>query len=342
MARKGVFQRTMEAAKTAETPSRTRSEGSDNTSGEPEAAKRTAPNVRYFGASFEEQMRRTAQDLDPNEIRMSTFEDRLDVADGLEDLIASIRESGQQVPILVRKLPDTGQLEVVYGRRRILACRQLDRPVRGMVVTMSDEDALVAQGLENAARLDTSYIERARFAGQLAQAEYSQAAIADALGVDVHATSRMLKVISTVPEGLIRTIGPAHGAGRRRWLHLADLLNAADAPEIDAIMDAIPQEKEGAERLTAAIRHLEAKVADRRDNTSGERGSRQSFQNDRAQRHLADDRLSIRRQGRKLTLTARTGDIQGFLDHLDSRIERLYQDWRDGSNPDETTEHEEI
>ncbi len=85
--------------------------------------------------------------------------DRIDPSDGLDELVSSIREHGQKVPVLVRRTQD-GALEIVYGRRRLLACRQLGQKVRATVMEMTDEEALIAQGVENNARQDPSFIER--------------------------------------------------------------------------------------------------------------------------------------------------------------------------------------
>ena len=60
-------------------------------------------------------------DLEPDQIYQSEFEDRLPYDEAsLSDLIASIREHGQQIPILVqRQAPNA--YRVIYGRRRIAA-----------------------------------------------------------------------------------------------------------------------------------------------------------------------------------------------------------------------------
>ena len=85
--------------------------------------------------------------------------------DDVHDLIESIQHSGQQVPVLLRPaVHRDGKFEVVYGRRRILACQQLGIPVKALIRTLDDGEALIAKGLENAGRQDLSFYERARFA----------------------------------------------------------------------------------------------------------------------------------------------------------------------------------
>ena len=104
----------------------------------------------------------SAQEVDVNEIADSEIADRFDVSEGLNDLIESIRAAGQQRPALLRYRRGPGpRYEVVYGRRRIAACRVLGIKVKAYVKEMDHREALVSQALENSARLERSFIEQA-------------------------------------------------------------------------------------------------------------------------------------------------------------------------------------
>ena len=83
---------------------------------------------------------------------------------------------------------------------------------------------VLAQGQENTARRDLSFIERAHFARQMAEAGYDRKTIADALTITKSEISRLLSVAERLPEGVMRAIGAAPSVGRTRWLALADLL----------------------------------------------------------------------------------------------------------------------
>ncbi|MGJ8610971.1 MAG: plasmid partitioning protein RepB [Octadecabacter sp.] len=150
--------------------------------------------------------------------------DRLSFADA--DVVAlaeSINAHGQQVPIMVRPIADKpGHYKIVYGRRRLRALRSLGIPAKALVRSLSDEEAILAQGQENTQRLDPSFIEKALFAAELAASGYAQAIILDALAVDKPMLSRMTKVARSIPKSVIEKIGSAHGVGRRRWEELAD------------------------------------------------------------------------------------------------------------------------
>ena len=91
-----------------------------------------------------------------------------------------------------------------------------------MVRNLNDHDLVIAQGQENSARKDLSFIEKANFAAQMQQGGYDRKVICDALSIDKTVISRMLSIIDALPAGLIRAIGAAPGAGRDRWLALAD------------------------------------------------------------------------------------------------------------------------
>lgn len=151
------------------------------------------------------------------------LKDRLEPDEGIAALAASIRDYGQQVPVLLRHSPQhEGRYEIVYGRRRVAALRSLGLPVKAMLRDLSQHDLIVAQGQENAARKDLSFIEKANFAHQMVAQGFERRVICDALHIDKTVISRMLSVVEALPDGLIALIGAAPSAGRDRWLALAE------------------------------------------------------------------------------------------------------------------------
>jgi ParB family chromosome partitioning protein len=166
------------------------------------------------------------KELDPDLIDDGGPKDRLMISDAdVADLAHSIRLHGQQVPIMVRPLPDSpGRYRIVYGRRRLRALKIVGVSARALVRTLTDEQAILAQGQENSVRLDPSFVEKAFFVCELADCGYDPAIILDALAIDKPMLSRMTKVARTIPEAAIRFVGAAHGIGRRRWEELADLV----------------------------------------------------------------------------------------------------------------------
>ncbi len=165
------------------------------------------------------------------------LQDRLDTDDpDLDALVESIREYGQQVPVLLRYSPNVeGRYDVVYGRRRVAALKRLGQPVRAMLRELTDKELVVAQGQENAARKDLSFIEKANFAQQMVDMGFERKVICDALHIDKTVISRMLSVIDAIPKGVIPAIGSAPQAGRDRWLALAARLKGHGAAKIRSL-----------------------------------------------------------------------------------------------------------
>jgi ParB family chromosome partitioning protein len=170
----------------------------------------------------------TIIELSPDLLDPSPIADRLDRQDDT-DLIESIRTSGQQVPILVRPHPQApGRYQIAYGHRRARALRAIARPIRAVVRDLSDAELVVAQGQENNARRDLSYIERALYAAKLEEAGYGRDTIMAALAVDKTALSKLISSAVKIPRDIIEAIGPAPGLGRNRWVALSSRLDGDD------------------------------------------------------------------------------------------------------------------
>lgn len=205
---------------------------------------------------------RAVVELDPNLIEAGGLNDRLehDEADH-KRLMASIKEYGQQVPILVRPSPDNAdRYQIVYGRRRVLALRDLGLTAKAMIRDLDDRAVVMAQGQENAARRDLSFIEKCNFARQMRDANYDRKAICDALNVDKTLISRMISVSDRVPVEIIEAIGAAPGIGRDRWLHFSNLFEASDydAAELVPLIHALARSPASDARFESALDRLEA------------------------------------------------------------------------------------
>jgi ParB family chromosome partitioning protein len=171
---------------------------------------------------------RSVLEVDPHTIDAGGVQDRLEHDEaGHRALMDSIRDHGQQVPVLLRPHPGrAGRYQVVYGRRRVLALRDLGQPVKALVRDLDDRELILAQGQENAARRDLSFIEKANFARQMRDLGYDRATICAALHVDKTVISRMFSVIDRLPVDLIEVIGAAPSVGRDRWLTVAEAIES--------------------------------------------------------------------------------------------------------------------
>jgi ParB family transcriptional regulator, chromosome partitioning protein len=143
--------------------------------------------------------------------------------DAYAALRTAIKAEGQKSPILVRPHPQAqGRYQVAFGHRRLRVAQELGQPVKVIVDSLSDEQLVLAQGQENSARADLSFIERARFAWRLEDMGYGRELIMSALAVDKFGVSRMISIASRIPLAVIDAIGPAPATGRDRWLELAE------------------------------------------------------------------------------------------------------------------------
>jgi ParB family transcriptional regulator, chromosome partitioning protein len=125
----------------------------------------------------------TIVELDTALIDPSFIADRMaQHDDAYAALRAAIAAEGQNSPILVRPHPDAaGRYQVAFGHRRLRVSQELGRPVKAVVRSLSDQELVLAQGQENSARADLSFIERARFARRLEDMDYGRDLIMSAL-----------------------------------------------------------------------------------------------------------------------------------------------------------------
>ena len=159
----------------------------------------------------------------------SPVADRMAIDDTTDEdyrtLVEAIRTEGQTSPVLVRPHPVTqGRYMIVFGRRRLRAARELGIPLRAVIKPMEDVAAIIAQGQENSARADLTFIERAQFARKLLDLGHSKETVKAALTVDDTLLSRMLSITEIIPQRVIEAVGPGKGVGRDRWETLKKLL----------------------------------------------------------------------------------------------------------------------
>ncbi len=258
---------------------------------------------------------RAVQEIDPRMIDQGGLQDRLEENAGLAELIESIREYGQQVPVLLRPNPNDGErFQVVYGRRRVAALRELGQPVKALIRVLDDRAVILAQGQENTARRDLSFIEKVNFARQMQDMGYDRKVICDALHVDKTLISRMLSVSDRIPEVLIKAIGAAPSVGRDRWLKLADLLPAVQAQRaVDAAHGDTSDERFEAVLIALTPRKPPAPRSD-------------------VPLRAADGTAlgQMRRSGTKAVLTLNTKTAKGFEDWLAENISELHHRWKTG------------
>lgn len=178
-------------------------------------------------------------ELDPSSVDISFVADRMgDDQEQYQEILEAIKERGQDTPILVRPHPGIdGRYMVVFGHRRVRVAKELGRKVRAVVKAIDDKTHVIAQGQENSARANLTFIERAVFAKRLEDLDYGRDVISSALAANEAAVSKMVSVITRIPSALIQKIGAAPSVGRERWVELSLLVaKPSNAEKIDAMV----------------------------------------------------------------------------------------------------------
>ncbi|SEF12371.1 chromosome partitioning protein, ParB family [Rhizobiales bacterium GAS191] len=183
-------------------------------------------------------------ELDPSLIDPSFAPDRMEPERDkeFENLKESIARNGQNVAVCVRRHPElSGRYQLAYGHRRTRAARELGKPVKAIIRNYTDEEMLKAQGNENIPRLSLSFAEKAMHVVNLRQRGFSNAVTNEAVGIHKTDASVLVNVITRIGEDIVRAIGPAPEAGRRRWETIADRIQLEDAKARIKILVADPK-----------------------------------------------------------------------------------------------------
>lgn len=287
----------------------------------PKVDEGTPRSLRSMSDVLAQVSSQSAQEIDVNDIADSDIADRFDVAEGLDDLVESIRASGQQLPALLRYRRGPGpRYEVVYGRRRIAACRRLDIKVKAFVKEMDRREALVSQALENSARLERSFIEQAIFAARLEDEGFTRIEIGEVLAVDKGTLSKLIGVARDVPSEVIYAIGAAHDAGRRPWLELRRLMKDAGVPGHE-VLALVPQTGAPEDRLAVLIDALQAREA-------GKARQQAPKTHSAPLTPVKGTPVAFKARGKRLTIEVSEGREEGFIGFVEDRLDRLYEEWK--------------
>lgn len=264
------------------------------------------------------------QDIDAGLIDDAGVEDRLGVDSAAQSQLRdSLAAYGQQVPVLLRPHAEMpGRYQIVYGRRRLKALRELNLPVKAMIRQLDDHALVMAQGQENTARQDLSFIEKASFAAQLAAQDYDRQTIAAALSIDLPMLSRMLKVGTAFPLPFLRQIGSAPGIGRDRWMALARALEEnSSTGHTTALMNTPEFAKLESDARFEAVFKSATRVATKAPKTP----PKPRTLRDATGRAVGD----IRTTSKGVTLNIASKGAKGFDAWIESNAEALLQDLQD-------------
>jgi len=268
----------------------------------------------------------TIVEIDPQLIDVSFVSDRLSDDDvAFDELKASIAAGRQDTPVLLRPHPAAdGRYMIVFGHRRVRVASALGRKVRAVVKPMDDVAHILAQGQENTARADLSFIEKALFAKSLLDMGQAKDVIQSALTIDGTLLSRMLSVAQNVPRHVIEQIGPAKQIGRDRW---EDFKKLASDPSNDKILKGA-LEFDGFQDLDSDARFelLHSKLSE-----AGGVPKRRKTRAAPKKRTWTAGKGRIKgvigRSGKAFSISLTARDSTEFGDFLSSRLDQLYSEF---------------
>ena len=189
----------------------------------------------------------------------------------------------------------------------------------------------MAQGQENSARADLSFIERVRFARNLEQLGYDRGVIMAALSVDKTTVSRMISVATRIPVAAIDATGPAPGIGRPRWVELAELFeDGKEPPDLAGMLEGAEfQNSESDRRFDLLYAFVTARSAKGKlPNVEEGQGSRR-FRDD-AQHWAPGDGgrcVSMTHTTRSSVLAIDRRQAPGFAEFILAQMDRLYGEY---------------
>ena len=262
-------------------------------------------------------------DLDPSVIDVSFVADRLeDDQEQYRELLEAIRENGQNSPILVRPHPKTdGRYMIVFGHRRFRVAKELGRKVRAVVKAIDDTAHVIAQGQENSARANLSFIEKATFAKRLEELGYGRNVICSALASNEAAVSKMISVAIRIPVAVIQAIGSAPMVGRERWVALSLLVSKKSNVVGDIVSTSEFGKLESTERFERLFTAL---------NTSGKPVRKAATKPDDKAWVPADKSVSVtvKKMAKRATVTLGHNDGLRFADFIIGQLDSLYEAFR--------------
>ncbi len=140
--------------------------------------------------------------------------------DALEELATSIREHGLLEPLVVRRLANTDQFEIIAGERRWRAAQKAGlREVLVIVRDVSSRDAFELALIENVQREDLDAIEFAEALQRLIDEHgYTQDSLAQRLGKDRSTIANALRLLKLPPDIRERVVTGELSEGHARAL----------------------------------------------------------------------------------------------------------------------------
>lgn len=261
--------------------------------------------------------------IDPSLIDASFLRDRLSGDDqAFEELKTMIADHGQETPVLLKPHPAKARrYMVVFGHRRVRVARALGIEVRAVVRELEDIAHVIAQGQENTAREDLSFIEKALYAKNILDEGYGKDVAMAALTIDATLLSRMLSVSQKISLEFLEAIGTANSVGRDRWEELKKLIILpANKKKASALLETETfREAQSDERFEQLLNLLKARgAAPKKAQTTTSKTHEWEAGEGRI-------KASLSRSAMTYSISLQSTDAAGFGEYLSENLEALYR-----------------
>ena len=156
-------------------------------------AKKTEDTIEYWPGMEEDKVKTLP--IDKIDLTKNEFEFRLTTR--FNDLVESIRDNGQQFPVIMRVIPDTSpkMYEVISGFRRVRALTKLGIPeVKAIVRELDDDLAYKISFMENEMRKNLTGVDKAHAIAKLRVLGKSTEEIYEIYGIGEKQLGRYEKV----------------------------------------------------------------------------------------------------------------------------------------------------
>jgi len=171
--------------------------------------------------------------IDPEHCESWKYANRLPTELGdIDELIKSIKEQGQLQPALVRSHPNSHgnvKFEIIFGRRRHIACMHLNRPLLVIKKDFDDlKEAVAYQDAENKQRKNISNYSNSSLYKRLLEDKVflSEKELAEKLGFSPSTFSNLMS-FSKIPVPIISVIPDIHNLPISMAAKILSLLNAS-------------------------------------------------------------------------------------------------------------------
>lgn len=169
--------------------------------------------------------------VDPKECEPWEYANRQDDELGdIDQLVESIKNNKQLQPALIRKHPaphDNIKYEIIFGRRRHLACSQLNIPLLAIRKDITNiQDAIATQDAENKFRNDVSNYSNAKLYEKLLLNGVfkNEKALSVKLGLSTSSLNDLMAYVK-IPGDIVKKIPAIHELSKSMALKIVYLVN---------------------------------------------------------------------------------------------------------------------